>query len=99
MADKRSTSVGSSSASLPALEEIARLASDEDVTARRKQRRSERDATRIYLYEQHKRWHDLMQELSLKTDKELAAMLLDEDMACKERRFWGEPGRAPLLCG
>ena len=84
MANERSTSVGSSSASSPALEEITRLASDEDVTAR-KQCHSERDATKIYLYEQHKRWHDLMQELSLKTDKELAAMLVDEYMAPKER--------------
>ena len=87
MADDRSSSVGSSLASSPALEEIAQLASDEDVTARRKQRRSERDATRIYLHEQHQRWRDLIQELSLKTDKELAAMLLDKYMVRKERHF------------
>ena len=71
MANERSTSVGSSSAPSSALEEITRLASDEDVTAR-KQCHSERDATKIYL-------------LSLKTDKELAAMLVDERMAPKER--------------
>ena len=83
MADERGVSVSASSpSSLPL--EVARLASDEDVTARRKQQRSEREATRIYSGEQHKRWHDLLQELSLKSDKELAAILFDEYMARKE---------------
>ena len=86
MADERSASVSASSASSLPLE-VARLASDEDVTARRKQQRSEREATRIYLGAQHKRWRDLLQELSLKSDKELAAILLDEYMARKERDF------------
>ena len=84
MADERSVSVSTSSASSLPLE-VARLASDEDVTARRKQQRSE--ATRIYLGKQHKRWRDLLQELSLKSDKELSAILLDEYMAHKERHF------------
>ena len=65
MADERSASVSSSSASSLPLE-VARLASDEDVTARTKQQRSERKATRIYSGDQHKRWRDLLQELSLK---------------------------------
>ena len=41
----------------------------------------------VLLGEQHKRWRDLLQELSLKSDKELAAILLDEYMARKERHF------------
>ena len=85
MVDERSASVSASSASSLPLE-VARLASDEDVTARRKQQRSEREATRIYSGDQHKRWRDLLQELSLKPDKELAAIFLDEYMARKERQ-------------
>ena len=86
IADERSASVSSSSASSLPLE-VARLASDEDVTARRKQQHSQREATRIYSGDQHKRWRDLLQELSLKSEKELAAILLDEYMARKERHF------------
>ena len=86
MADERSASVSASSASSLPLE-VARLASDEDVTARRKQQRSEREGTRIYSGDQHKRRRDLLQELSLKSDKELAAIFLDEYMARKERHF------------
>lgn len=66
MADERSVSVHVSSSSASSLPlEVARLAiaSDEDVTAKRKQQRSEREATRIYLGDQHKRWRDLLQEL------------------------------------
>ena len=86
MADERGASViSSSTSSLPL--EVARLASDEDGTARRKQQRSEREAKGIYLGDQHKRWRDLLQELPLKSDKELAAILLDESMARKERHF------------
>ena len=44
---------------------------------RRKPYYARRDATKIYLFEHFERWRTLLIELGLKTDKELAAALLD----------------------
>ena len=74
MADQGSTQV--SSGSLPQSDD-ARFATAEDKAARKKRHNAERDATKIYLFNQHTRWRELMNELELKSDKELAAVLLD----------------------
>ena len=44
---------------------------------RRKQYYKERDATRIFLFEQYQKWRALKEELKLRMDKELAAVLLE----------------------
>ena len=54
-----------------------KVVSREDVKSKKKWYSAERNATRIYLYDQFNRWQDLKEELSLKMDKELAAVLLD----------------------
>ena len=74
------------SSSLPQGNE-ARIASEEEKAARKKQYYAERNASRIYLLDEHTRWQSLMDELSLKSDKELASVLLDNYMAHKRRHF------------
>ena len=86
MADEGSACVASSSASSLQIEE-AKVVSSEDVKSKKKRYSAERNATRIYLYEQFNRWRDLKEELSLKMDKELAAVLLDNYANQKGRRF------------
>jgi hypothetical protein len=58
-----------------------------DKAARKKQYYAERTASRIYLLDEHTRWRSFMDELSLKSDKELASVLLDNYMAHKGRHF------------
>lgn len=53
----------------------------------RKQYYKERDATRIYLFEQFQRWRTMKDELKLKMDKELASVLLDFYENSKKRVF------------
>ena len=76
MAYEGSVCAASSSASSLQIEE-AKVVSSKDVKSKKKWYSAERNATRIYLYEQFNRWRDLKEELSLKMDKELAAVLLD----------------------
>ncbi|XP_028417582.1 uncharacterized protein LOC114542029 [Dendronephthya gigantea] len=51
--------------------------SSEDAKTKRKDYIAKRDSTKIALYEQYQRWRCLKDELNLKTDKQLAEMLLD----------------------
>ena len=67
--------------------EDARFATAEDKAARKKRYYAERDATKINLLNQHTRWRELMNELELKSDKELAAVLLDNYMSRKNQHF------------
>ena len=67
--------------------EEAKVVLREDVKSKKKRYSAERNATRIYLYDQFNRWRDLKEELSLKMDKELAAVLLDNYANQKGRRF------------
>ena len=53
----------------------------------RKQYYKERDATRIYLFEQYQKWRALKEELKLKMDKELAAVLLEFYIVHKKQVF------------
>ena len=53
----------------------------------RKQYYKERDATRIYLFEQYQKWRALKEELKLKMDKELAAVLLEFYIGSKKCIF------------
>ena len=84
MADEASAQA--SSGPLPQGEE-ARFVTAEDKAARKRRYYTERDATKIYLFNQHTRWRELMNELKLKTDKELAAVLLDNYMSRKNQLF------------
>ena len=54
-----------------------RLATEDDKAAKRKRYYSERDSSKVYLYDQYARWRTLRDEMKLKGDKELAALLLD----------------------
>ena len=74
------------SGSLPAVEE-ARVVSAEHRTAKRKRYYAERDATKVYLFEQYERWQNLMGGLSLKSDKDLVSTLLDYYLSNKDRHF------------
>ena len=67
--------------------EGARFLTAEDKASRKRRYYTERDATKIYLFDQHTRWRELMSELELKTDKELAAVLLDQYMSRKNQLF------------
>ncbi len=51
--------------------------SSEDLKAKRKDYIAKRDSTKVGLYEQFQRWRSLKDDLHLKTDKELAKILLD----------------------
>ncbi|XP_028418400.1 uncharacterized protein LOC114543733 [Dendronephthya gigantea] len=53
------------------------LPSSEDAKTKRKDYIAKRDSTKVALYEQFQRWRSLKEELDLKTDKQLAEMLLD----------------------
>ena len=53
----------------------------------RKQYYKERDVTRIYLFKQYQKWCALKEELKLKMDKELAAVLLEFYIGNKKRTF------------
>lgn len=86
MADEGSASASSSSASSLQIEE-AKVVSSEDIKSKKKRYSAERNATRIYLYDQFNRWRDLKEELSLKIDEELAAVLLANYANQKGRRF------------
>ncbi len=55
--------------------------------ARKRQYYIKRDASKVYLLDQHTRWRSLMDKLSLTSDKELASVLLDNYMAHKGRHF------------
>ena len=68
-------------------EEEARIVTSEDKTARRKRYYAERDATKVYLFDQYvyARWRELRNELGLKSAKELAAALLDNTCLAKIR--------------
>ncbi|CAB4021924.1 Hypothetical predicted protein, partial [Paramuricea clavata] len=83
MADETSTQASSS---LPQGLE-ARIVTSEDKVAKKKRYYAERDASKIYLFDQHVRWRELMNELALKSDKELAAVLLDNYMSRKNQHF------------
>ena len=86
MADESSERASSeASSSFPS--EEAHVVGVEDKAAKKKRYYAERDATKIYLFEQHTRWRTLMGELKLKTDRELASVLLDCYLSSKERNF------------
>ena len=58
--------------------EAFRVLSEEDKKEKRKAYQARRDATKIYLLdEQFARWRQLKSDLNLKTDKEVATLLLD----------------------
>ena len=77
MVDEGSACAASSSASSLQIEE-AKVVSSEDVKSEKKRYSAERNATRIYLYDQFNRWRDLKEELSLKVDKELTPCICKE---------------------
>ena len=83
MADAPSARVSEASTS----SEGSRFLTDEDKVAGRKRYYKERDASKVYLFDQFPRWRDLRNELTLKTDKELASVLLDFYLSSKERNF------------
>lgn len=58
-----------------------------DKNVKRKQYYKERDATRVYLFEQYQAWRSLKDDLKLKMDKELAAILLEIYVTKKKRIF------------
>ena len=57
---------------------------DEDKKSRRKKYLAERDATKIYLYDQFNRWRQLKGQVNVKTDKEVAALLLDNYFSSRQ---------------
>lgn len=57
---------------------------DEDKKAKRKKYLAERDATKIYLYEQFERWRQLKEQVNAKTDKAVAALLLDNYFSTRQ---------------
>ncbi|CAB4023038.1 Hypothetical predicted protein [Paramuricea clavata] len=91
MVDETSTQASSS---LPQGKE-ARIVNSEDKVAKKKRYYTERDASKIYLFDQHVRWRELMNKLALKSDKELAAVLLDNYMSRKNQHLEGELGELP----
>jgi hypothetical protein len=46
-----------------------------------------RDATKICLYEQFTRWRELKEQLQVKTDKEVAAFLLDKHYNSSPKKY------------
>ena len=82
MADEASTQA--SSGPLPQGEEAC-FVTAEDKAARKRRYYTERDATKIYLFNQHTRWREMMSELEL--NKELAVVLLDNYMSRKNQLF------------
>ena len=84
MADEQEARASSSS-SIP--KEDARLMTVEDKAVSKKRYDAQRNATRVSLMDQYTRWRDLKNYLSVKSDKELASILLDHYIANKNRRF------------
>ena len=86
MADDSGEQVSSeASSSFP--REQAHVLSVEDKATKKKRYYAERDATKVYLFDQHARWRTLREQMALKTDKELATILLDCYLSPKERNF------------
>ena len=81
MADESTTQASSS---LPQGEE-ARIVTSEDKVAKKSD--ITRRGMRARFICQHVRWRELTNELALKSDKELAAVLLDNYMSCKNQHF------------
>lgn len=67
--------------------EEARAFTAEGKAGKRRAYYAERDASKIYLFEQLTRWRELRTELALKSDKELAAVLLDTYMSRKNQQY------------
>lgn len=80
-------SEGDGASSSKSLENQPRLLSDEEISANRKRYYAQRDATKVYLLQQHARWRDLKKELKAKTDSDLACLLLDNYTSNKAREF------------
>ena len=69
---------------LHSLSEEVHVVNVEDKAAKRKRYYAERNGTKIYLYDQCTRWRTLKEEMTLKTDKELASVLLDFYLSSKD---------------
>ena len=60
---------------------------DEDRKSKRRKYFSERDATKVYLHDQINRWRQLKEQVDVKTDKEVAALLLDHFLHKTDSQF------------
>ena len=72
-----------SSVSSVATENIS-YPTDEDRKSKRRKYFSERDATKVYLHDQINRWRQPKEQVHVKTDKEVAALLLDHYFSAKQ---------------
>ena len=57
---------------------------DEDRKSKRRKYFSERDATKVYLHDQINRWRQLKEQADVKTEKEVAALLLDHYFSARQ---------------
>ena len=78
---------GDEASSSKTVENQPRLLSDDEKSSKGKRYYAHRDATKVYLLEQHARWRDLKNELKAKTDSDLACLLLDHYTSNNAREF------------
>ena len=67
--------------------EEARFVTLEDKAASRKRYEQQRNANRVSLMGEYGRWRNLKNELLVKSDNELASILLNHYISHKDRRF------------